>query len=176
MEFVFIFLPKEKIYIFHNFHKIVKDENKSLGRIREAIAKIFVKVGLRDIDATVLSELIMRNRAMTAQEIANELRCSLSGVTGGLHRLMRLHLVVRKKEGKKYLYLSESNILSLILRLLEDISQHDLPRLKRVIGEEMDHLKDENARVIRELNNKIEKAEEYLESLIDIIKEYSEVV
>jgi DNA-binding transcriptional regulator GbsR (MarR family) len=176
MEFVFIFLPQRKIYIFHNFHKIVKNENQPIGRIREAIAKIFIKAGLRDIDASVLSELILRNRAMSAQEIAEELQSSLSGITGSLHRLMRLHLVVRRKEGKKYMYLSESNVLSIILRLLEDIYQHDIPRVRRLIGEEMNRLKDEDAKLMKELNDKLEKAQEYLNALIEMIREYSEVV
>ncbi len=176
MEFVFIFLPERKIYIFQNFHKIVKNENISFQRIREAIAKIFIKAGLRDIDASVLSELIMRDRSMSAQEIADNLRCSLSGVTGSLHRLMRLHLIVRRKEGKKYMYSSESNVLSILLRLLEDIYQHDLPRVRRLIEEEIKNIKGEEAKNIIELKRKIEKAEEYISSLIDIIKEYSEVI
>ena len=124
----------------------------------------------------MLAELIIRDSSMTAQEIADSLRCSLSGVTSSLHRLMRVHLIVRRKEGKKYFYSSESNVLSILLRLLEDIYQHDLPRVKRLIGEEMKNLQGEEARNLGELKKKIEKAEEYISSLIDMVKEYSEVI
>lgn len=154
----------------------MKVESNVIGSIRESLAKIFVKAGIGEVDANVLAELLIRDRDMDVQEIAGNLDYSVSGVTGSLHRLMRLHLVVRNKEGKKYLYRSESNVLSVFLRLVEDIYNHDLPRVMRLVKEKMGDLKGEEEKIVRELDKKLEKAAEYLTILIELLEDYSEVV
>jgi len=154
----------------------VKVKSSVIRDVRESLAKIFDKAGIREVDANVLAELLIRDRDMDVQEIAENLGYSLSGVTGSLHRLMRLHLIVRKKEGKRYLYRSESNVLSVFLRLLEDIYNHDLPRVMRLVKEKVGDLKGEEERIVRELDKKLEKAAEYLGTLIELLEDYSEVV
>ncbi len=178
MEFVFIFLLNEqsKIYIFYNIHKIMKVEKSGIPRIRESISKILSKSGIRDMDALVLSELLIWDRYMDVEEISEHLNYSISGVTGSLHRLMRMHLVVRTKEGKKYLYKSESDILSVFLRLIQEIYNHDLPRLRKVVKEEFENLNNDEEKVISVLNEKLSKASQYLGELIEILEEYSKEV
>ena len=159
---------------FHNIHDFVKTVN-ALGEIRESLAKIFSKLGVRDIDANVLSHLLIMNREMSVCELAETLKCSVSGVTSALHRLMRIHLVVRKKEGRKYLYRSATNIIDVLHWLVQEILSYDIPTLKRKIEKILPTLKEERS-MIQELEENIEKAEKYLTVLSELLKEYGEVV
>ncbi len=154
----------------------MKVKEGNIGRIRESLAKIFAKAGIREVDSNVLAELLIRSRDMDVKELAENLNYSISGVTSSLHRLIRLHLVVRKKRGKRYIYSSESNVLSVFLRLIEDIYNHDLPRVRRLVSEELSGLMGEEKKIVRELDAKLQKAEEYLGTLIELLEDYSEVV
>ncbi len=154
----------------------MKVKEGNIGRIRESLAKIFAKAGIREVDSNVLAELLIRSRDMDVKELAENLNYSISGVTSSLHRLIRLHLVVRKKRGKRYIYSSESNVLSVFLRLIEDIYNHDLPRVRRLVSEELSGLMCEEKKIVRELDAKLQKAEEYLGTLIELLEDYSEVV
>ena len=155
--------------MWQNFHQFVKVKNVGIRNIRESLAEMFIKTGIRDVDANVLAELLIRDRDMDVKEIANNLDYSISGVTGSLHRLMRLHLIVRKREGKKYLYRSESNVLSVFLRLVEDIYHHDLPRVIRLVKEQIGNLKGEEKKVVEELDKKLQKAANSLGTLIELL-------
>jgi len=154
----------------------MKVERNGIERIRESMAKVFARGGIRDVDALVLSELLMWDRYMEVGEIARNLNYSISGVTGSLHRLMRMHLVIRKKMGKKYLYKSESDILSVFIRLVQEIYEHDLPRLQHVIDKEKEMLKDEEKKVVETLDVKLARAKEYLGALIEILEDYTKEV
>jgi predicted transcriptional regulator len=151
----------------------VKVEKDGMARIRESMSRIFTKAGIGNMDANVLSELLIWDKYMSVCDIANNLNYSISGITGSLHRLMRMHLIVRKKNGKKYLYRSESDILSVFLRLVEEVYNHDLPRVQCVVKEEMPNLDGEEEKVVKELDVKLSKAAAYLGSLIEILDEYS---
>ena len=150
--------------------KIIK-----LVDIRESLAKIFCKLGLRDVDAIILAELIIEDREMTVHEFKSSLNYSISGITSALHRLMRLHLVTRKKREKKYVYQSESNILSILLHLIGEIKNHDVQELKRKIEIGIRNLPKEKNK-IEKLRERVEKAEKYLQALIDLLSQYEEVI
>jgi len=143
--------------------------------IRESLAKIFCKLGLRDVDAIILAELIIEDREMTVHEFKSSLNYSISGITSALHRLMRLHLVTRKKREKKYVYQSESNILSILLHLIGEIKNHDVQELKRKIEIGIRNLPKEKNK-IEKLRERVEKAEKYLQALIDLLSQYEEVI
>ncbi len=177
-DLVFIFLLDgwNKIYIFYNFHNFVKVEKDGFKRVRESMATIFVKAGISHMDANVLSELLIWDRYMSVCEIAKNLNYSISGVTASLHRLMRMHLIIREKNGKKYLYRSESDILSVFLRLVEEVYNHDLPRVQRVVKEEIPKLEGEEGKVVRELDEKLKKAAYYLGTLIELLDDYNKEV
>ncbi len=172
LVFIFLVNGRNKIYIFYNFHKIVKIEKDGFRRIRESMATIFTKAGLGHMDANVLSELLIWDRYMDVEEIGRSLNYSISGVTGSLHRLMRMHLVIRKKMGKKYFYSSESDILSVFIRLVQEIYEHDLPRLQRIVDEERELLKETEKKAVDELYVKLSRAKEYLGALIEILEDY----
>ncbi len=159
---------------FHNIHDFVKPTN-ALGEIRESLAKVFSKLGVRDIDASVLSHLLIMNREMSVCELAETLKCSISGVTSALHRLMRIHLVVRKKEGRRYLYRSATNIINVLYWLVDEILTYDIPNIQKKIRNAIPVLKEERP-VVEEFEKNIEKAEKYLTMLSEILREYGEVV
>ncbi len=156
-------------FIIHDFVKIV-----NVGEIRESLARIFCKLGIRDVDAIILAELIIEDREMAVDELKRHLNYSISGITSSLHRLMRLHLVVRSKRGKRYMYHSQSNILSILLHLIEEINSRDIPNLKRKIDRTLRNLGEEGEK-IKKLRSKVEKAEMYLQSLITLLSDYEEV-
>jgi len=89
--------------------------------------------------------------------------------------LMRLHLVTRKKREKKYVYQSESNILSILLHLIGEIKNHDVQELKRKIEIGIRNLPKEKNK-IEKLRERVEKAEKYLQALIDLLSQYEEVI
>ncbi|MCD6275591.1 MAG: transcriptional regulator [Thermoplasmata archaeon] len=142
--------------------------------VRNALAKIFCKLGIRDVDAIILAELIMYDENMSVEMLKKRLNYSISGITSSLHRLMRLHLVARSKKGKKYLYKSESNILSILIHLIEEIRKYDMPLLKRKLEKAKEN--NELKKKMETLSEKIKKAEEYLSSLILLFQEYEGVI
>ena len=166
---IFLYLKKvakENILIVYSIHKIVKVEN--IEEIRSATAKIFTRLGIRDVDANVLAEILILDRETSVSELSKTLGYSISGVTSSLHRLMRMHLVHRNKIGKKYMYKSESNLLSALLHLMEDIQRHEIP----VLMEKIKKKEKRGNEKIKELKEKVERANEYLTTLINILKEY----
>ncbi len=138
--------------------------------IREAMAKIFIKLGIKDTDANVLAEIIRVGRGMCVDDLAKRLEYSISGVTSSLHRLMRMHLIVRSKKGKKYIYRSESSLLCTLLHLIEEIRSHELPALLEKIDK---RLKMEDEKNIRNLRERVESADRYLSIIAGILREYS---
>ena len=141
------------------------------SEIRDAVAKIFIKLGVRDVDANVLAEIIRFNKELTADELAKRLNYSISGVTSSLHRLMRTHLIVRRKIGRKYIYRSESSILSTLIHLIDDIRSHELPDLLKKIDMRLEMKEEEE---IKKLKEKVESADRYLLIVSRILREYAE--
>lgn len=139
--------------------------------LREDLAKIFSKAGIRDVDANILAELLILDKKVSVNELSERLGYSISGITTSLHRLMKMHLVLRNKIGRKYLYQSESNILSGLFHLIEDIKQYDIHNLLRKINKKLLDYKEER---IKKLKEKIEEANEYLNVILLLLNEYSE--
>ena len=138
--------------------------------IRDALAKIFIKLGIRDMDATVLAELIKDGKDMCVDKLSKKLNYSISGTTSSLHRLMKMHLVGRTKRGKKYIYKSESNLLSTLLHLIEDIHRHEIQKLLEKIDFSLKVSPDKNLESFRE---KVETADRYLSMISKLLREYS---
>ena len=147
----------------------VENDGNDMNDIRSAMAKIFMRLGIRDVDANVLAELLILDREISVNELSGILGYSISGVTSSLHRLMRMHLVIRNKIGKKYVYKTESNILSALLNLIEDIRRHEIQILSKNI--ENKNLKKDKK--IRELKERVDRANEYLGRIIFILRGYT---
>lgn len=139
--------------------------------IRQDLAKIFNKIGMRDVDANILAELFILDREISVDELAEKLGYSISGVTSSLHRLMRVHLVLRSKNGRKYVYRSESSILSGLFHLIEDIKRYDIHNLLKNINRKLSDYTDDR---IKKLKNKVEEANEYLNTILILLSEYIE--
>ncbi len=146
-------------------------KNVNIRDVRDSLSRIFCKLGIRDVDATILADLIIEDRDMSVEEIRKRLNYSISGVTSALHRLMRMHLVVRNKRGKRYLYRSESNILSVLLHLVEEINRRDLRNLQMKIEGTLKAVGKEEEEKLRKLREKVKKAEGYLQSLISLLSD-----
>ncbi len=147
----------------------VESDGNNMNNIRSAMAKIFMRLGIRDVDANILAELLILDREISVNELSEILGYSISGVTSSLHRLMRMHLVIRNKIGKKYVYKTESNILSALLNLIEDIRRHEIQILSKNIENKM--LKKDKK--IKELKERVNRANEYLGRIISILREYT---
>ena len=159
-----------KGFILPNIHNFVNIENFDY-EIRDALAKIFIKLGVRDADASILAEIIKSDQELTVDDLARRLNYSISGVTSSLHRLMRMHLIVRRKRGRKYIYRSESNMLSTLLHLIEDIREHELMDLLKKIEKSLEIKEDEG---IKNLKEKVKSADKYLLIVSEILRGYSE--
>ncbi len=142
---------------------------KDVKELRKALTGVFKRFGLRDVDACVLAQMFIIDRETTVEELAKTLRYSISGVTSALHRLMKMHLVTRTKVGKKYLYRSESSILTALLHLIEDIRMHELRNLKAVIVRK---IKDGESEIAIRMKERVERAERNLEELANILREH----
>ncbi len=147
----------------------VESDGNNMNNIRSAMAKIFMRLGIRDVDANILAGLLILDREISVNELSGILGYSISGVTSSLHRLMRMHLVIRNKIGKKYVYKTESNILSALLNLIEDIRRHEIQILSKNIENKM--LKKDKK--IKELKERVNRANEYLGRIISILREYT---
>jgi len=140
--------------------------------IRSRLAEIFRKFGIKSMDADILAQLIIENRPLCACELGERLNFSISGVTSSLHRLMKSHLVIREKFGKKYFYRVDGHLLSALLHLMEEILGHDFQRLKAEIrgALRMERYKER----LKELMGRIEEAEAQLKLLIKGLKHAEE--
>ena len=159
-------MPKV-LNMIHNIHNFVKVGNY-MKDIRRDLANIFNKVGMRDVDANILAEILILDEAVSVDELSEKLGYSISGITSSLHRLMKMHLVFRNKNGRKYVYQSNSNVLSALFHLIEDIKRYDIHNLLRKINNEISDYKDEK---IKKLRNKIEEANKYLIKILTILNE-----
>jgi len=144
----------------------------NLNRLRSRLAEIFCKFGIKSTDAHVLAELMIENQNLCACDLGKRLNYSLSGITSSLHRLMKHRLVIREKSGKKYLYRADGHVLSALLYLMEEIERHDLQRLKTEIRKvsRLERYKEK----LKELMERIEKAEAQLKALIKGLRKIEE--
>jgi len=145
----------------------------NLEKVRYRLAEIFCKFGIKSVDAHVLAELIIENKRLCACDLVERLNYSISGVTSSLHRLMKNHLVIREKSGKKYLYRADGHVLSALLYLVEEIERHNIPKLKTEI--KVVSRLERHKEKLRELMDRIEKAETQLKTLIKGLKSIEEV-
>lgn len=142
----------------------MKDEK--VNEIRKSLAKLFRRFGLRDVDACVLAHLIIIDSKISVRALANDIHQSISGVTSALHRLMRMHLVIRDKQGKMYIYRTESNLLSALLNLIEDIRAHELSDLMTILSQNQ----RDSVTIAESLQKKVESADCKLKALVQILK------
>ena len=70
--------------------------------------------GFTDIEASVYSLLLLKKKALSAREIAEEIGYAYSSVVNALNRLKRFQLVEREKKGKCYFYTPVTNIVEII--------------------------------------------------------------
>ncbi len=144
--------------------KVKKIENE----IRKSLAKVFQRFGLRDVDACILAELFIVDREISVSELSERIEHSISGVTSAMHRLMRMHLVVRDKKGHAYLYKTESNLLSALLHLIEDVRMHEIKELKNKLNAK----EINSSSLLSELRDKVERADEHLTILVKVLSEF----
>ncbi|NPA75608.1 MAG: hypothetical protein GXO25_05970 [Euryarchaeota archaeon] len=145
--------------------------NDPMSRVRHALSGIFLRVGIREIDALVLSELIISSEPVSATRVAENLNKSLSGVTMALHRLMNLHMVKRVKTGKTYLYASDVDLLRIFNEILRDLQSHWLPALRREIDLTLEELSGKKLEMLRSIEAKAIEAENKIERILQILSE-----
>jgi len=137
-------------------------------RIRSRLSGIFRKFGIKSMDADILAQLMIENQPLCACDLGERLNYSISGVTSSLHRLMKSHLVIREKFGKKYFYRVDGHLLSALLHLMEEIQRHDFQKLKAEIRNvsKMERCKER----LRGLMERIEEAENQLKLMVNGLK------
>lgn len=145
----------------------MKDVEK-VKEIRRALAEVFKRFGLRYVDASVLAELFIVDRSVSVGELSSRIGQSISGITSALHRLMKMHLVVRDKDGKMYIYRTESNLLSALLHLIDDVRRHEL----RVLLNKLHSVGNDSDENLMHLLEKVENADRYLTMLVSILNEH----
>ena len=83
-------------------------------RVLTALKKVMLHWGFTHIEASVYSLLLLKKKAMSAREIAEETGYAYSSVVNSLNRLKRFQLVEREKKGKCYFYTPVTNIVEII--------------------------------------------------------------
>ena len=145
----------------------MKNEKVVIMRVRDSLARLFGRIGMRDVDARVFAELLVSDEELSANEISVRTDYSLSAVTTSLHSLMRFNIVVRVKRGKKYYYKAEGHILKALYSLLQEIYLHEVIPLKRLVEESVDSVEGEAKRKLIKLKERLDVAEEYLKLLLE---------
>lgn len=143
-----------------------------LEEIRSSLARILKRFGMKDLDASVLAELMMEDDNLSVSDLKRRLSYSTSGITSSLHRLMRDNLVVRHRKGKKFLYRAEAGILSALHHLIDEIRKHDLLHLKKKLRTITTSNKHEQK--IRMLKKRVDRMERLLAILLNHIKRQEE--
>jgi len=145
-------------------------KNENIAPVFRSIAQIFVKFGLRDVDAHVLSVLIFYDREMAVEEIREKVNYSISAITMALHRLMRAYLVSRSKRGKRFYYRPRCSILCTVYYLISEIHRHEIPHIHETLSK-LKNISKEEQELVEKFRLKLENAEKLLEDLIEILKE-----
>ena len=78
------------------------------------LKKVMLHWGFTHIEASIYSLLLLKNKPMSAREIAEEIGFAYSSVINALNRLKRFQLVEREQKGKCYLYIPVTNIVEII--------------------------------------------------------------
>jgi len=145
---------------------------ENLEAVGESLAGIFCKLGMKDIDASILAVLMIEDRELCVYDIKERLSYSISGITSSLHRLIKSHMVVRVKRGKRYLYRADAHVLSALINLVEEISRHDVPKLKSRIEEAVKL--ERHREKLRKLMDRVERVEKHLKTLVLNLKKWEE--
>ena len=140
--------------------------------LRSRLSGIFQKFGIKSMDADILAQLMIENQPLCTCDLGERLNYSISGVTSSLHRLMKNHLVIREKIGKKYFYRVDGHLLSVLLYLMEEILRHDFQKLKAEIRNASKIEKHKER--LRKLMERIEEAENQLKMMINGLKHVEE--
>ena len=145
----------------------MKNEKVVLRRVRDSLARLFGRIGMRDVDSRVFAELLVHSEEMTADEISRRTDYSLSAVTTSLHRLMRFNIVTRVKRGKKYYYRTEGHILKALYSLLQEVYLQEVLPLKKLVEDSMENVEGEAREKLQKLQERLKIAEKYMEILLD---------
>ncbi len=150
-------------------------KNKNIAPVFRSISQIFIKFGLRDVDANILAILIFYDREMAADEIRGIVNYSISATTMALHRLMRAYLVSRTKRGKKFYYRPRCNMLCTVYYLISEIQKHEIPNIRKALSK-VSKLEKEERELMDNFKKKLDEAEKLLIKIMDVLKEQREVM
>ncbi len=135
-------------------------ESDNLEVVGRSLAGIFCKLGMKDIDASILAAPMMEDRGLCVYDVKERLSYSVSRITFSLHRLMKSHMIAREKKGKGYLYRVDTRVLSAHINLVEKVDEHNMSKLKNRI-EKAVKLEGHRGKP-RKLMEKVEKVEKHL--------------
>ena len=135
-------------------------KSDNLEVVGRSLAGIFCKLGMKDIDASILAALMMEDKGLCVYDVKERLSYSVSGITFSLHRLMESYMIARGKKGKRYLYRVDTRVFSAHINLVEKVDKHDVSKLKSRI-EKAVKLERHRGKP-RKLMEKVEKVEKHL--------------
>jgi len=147
-------------------------ESVNLEAVGKSLAGIFCKLGMRDIDASILAVLMMEDKELCVYGVKERLSYSVSGITSSLHRLMMSHMVARAEKGKRYLYRADTRVLSALINLVEEMSGHDVSKLKSRIEEAVKL--ERHREKLGKLMEKVERVEKHLKMSVLNLKRWEE--
>ena len=78
------------------------------------LKKVMLHWGFTHIEASIYSLLLLKNKPMSAREIAEEIGYAYSSVVNALNRLKRFQLIEREQKGKCYIYTPVTDIVKII--------------------------------------------------------------
>jgi len=95
-------------------HSLITMTDITNQKVFTALRKVMLHWGFTHIEASVYSLLLLKKKAMSAREIAEEIGYAYTSVVNALNQLKRFQLVEREKRGKCYFYTPVNNIVEII--------------------------------------------------------------
>ena len=80
----------------------------------ESLRRVMIHWGFGELEAAIYALLVMKQKPMTAKEIANEIGYAYSSVVNALNQLRRHEMVERKKGVKCYTYSAVIDFIRII--------------------------------------------------------------
>jgi len=80
----------------------------------ESLRRVMIHWGFGDLESAIYALLVMKQKPMTAKEIANEIGYAYSSVVNALNQLRRHEMIERKKGGKCYTYSAVIDFIRII--------------------------------------------------------------
>ena len=114
----------------------------TLDDLELRLSRIMIKLGFGHCAASVYSSLLFRGNTLSLNQLSKNTDYSPTAVNLALADLERNDLVIREKQGRKYLYTANERFIQKFERGIEDLLERELRPFRRELERRKKRIRD----------------------------------